>query len=97
MDQERFSNVISFILQSGEEVWPVQMKNRVTGLTAFRISPGGTGGNKLTSILEVTEKTMFDKVRNEAWAVRCAPKSGGHANLYKIGLRAVREVRLHTT
>ncbi|MEE4812816.1 hypothetical protein V2K35_02950 [Pseudomonas alliivorans] len=47
IDQNRFSRAFRFVLKNGTEVFPVQVKNRSSGLVAYRISRGGTGGNTL--------------------------------------------------
>lgn len=92
-DQDRFSRAFRFVLNNGTEVFPVRMKNRSTGLVAYRISHGGTGGNTLVAGEEVDEVTMINKVLNLDFAVRCASLDGSVRGLYKIGQRSVREVR----
>jgi hypothetical protein len=92
-DQDRFSHAFRFVLNNGTEVFPVRMKNRSTGLIAYRISRGGTGGNTLEAGEEVDEVTMINKVLNLDFAVRCASLDGSIRGLYKIGQRSVREVR----
>lgn len=95
--QERISRKFSFILNNGTEVFPVKMKRRDTGVIAFRISPGGTGGNTLESSEEVDEDTMIRKALEEGWAVRCKSLDGNTSGLYKKGERSVHEVRRNTT
>lgn len=94
--QERFSLAFSFILKSGAEVFPVQMKRRSSGNVAFRISRGGTGGNTLRRGEEVEESIMIRKVLDEEYAVRCSSKDGSIRGLYKQGHRSVLEVRRHS-
>ena len=94
--QERISRTFSFLLNNGIEVFPVQMKRRDTGVIAFRISPGGTGGNTLEASEEVDENTMVQKVFKEGFAVRCKSLDGSTNGLYKQGHRSVREVRRNT-
>lgn len=91
-DQDRFSRAFHFVLNNGTKVFPVQMKNRSTGLIAYRISRGGPGGNTLEVGQEVDEATMINKVLNFDFAVRCASLDGRVHGLYKIGKRSVREV-----
>ncbi len=95
--QERLSRIFSFILNNGTEVFPVQMKRRDTGVIAFRISPGGTGGNTLEASEEVDEITMVQKVLKEGYAVRCKSLDGSTNGLYKHGQRSVRDVRHNAT
>ncbi|MFW5454364.1 hypothetical protein [Thioalkalivibrio sulfidiphilus] len=95
--QERISRRFSFILNNGTEVFPVQMKRRDTGTIAFRVSPGGTGGNTLEASEEVDEETMVWKVLEEGYAVRCKSLDGNMNGLYKHGHRSVREIRRNAT
>ncbi|MEE4344164.1 hypothetical protein V2L05_10145 [Pseudomonas alliivorans] len=92
IDQNRFSRAFRFVLKNGTEVFPVQVKNRSSGLVAYRISRGGTGGNTLEAGEEVDEATMVAKVFDHDFAVRCASLDGSVRGLYKIGQRSVREV-----
>jgi len=95
--QERISRAFSFILNNGTEVFPVQMKRRDTGVIAFRVSPGGTGGNTLSASEEVDEETMVRRVIKEGYAVRCKSLDGNTNGLYKHGHRSVREIRRNAT
>jgi HNH endonuclease len=95
--QERISRAFSFILNSGTELFPVQMKRRGTGSIAFRVSPGGAGGNTLEASEEVDEETMVRRVLEEGYAVRCKSLDGNTNGLYKHGHRSVREVRRNAT
>lgn len=96
-NQERISQALSFILNNGSEVFPVQMKRRDTGAIAYRISRGGAGGNTLESVQEVDEATMIRKVLDLGCAVRCTSHDGATKGLYKPGQRSVREVRRKAT
>ncbi len=92
-DQDRFSRAFCFVLESGKEIYPVKMKRRETGNIAFRVSPGGTGGNTVKASEEVDEPAMIRRVLKEGFAVRCSSHDGEINGLYKAGHRAVREVR----
>lgn len=94
--QNRMSQKICFVLNNGTKVFPLQMERRDTGNIAFRVSPGGTGGNTLEASLEVDEETMVHKVLNEGWAVRCKSVNGKTNGLYKHGHRSVSEVILES-
>jgi hypothetical protein len=95
IDQKRISTEFSFVLTNGKEVFPVQVKRRKTGVVAFRISPGGSGGNTIAAGEEVDEETMVHRVLKEGFAVRCKSLDGSTTGLYKHGHRSVREVRKH--
>lgn len=90
---ERLSRKFSFILKNGIEIFATQVKRRHTGVIAFRISPGGAGGNTLEVSKEVDEETMVRKVLNEGYAVRCRSLDGNTTGLYKQGKKSVLEVR----
>jgi len=92
--QNRMSRKICFVLNNGTKGFPAQMERRDTGNIAFRVSPGGTGGNTLEASIEVDEDTMVHKVLKEGWAVRCKSVNGKTNGLYKAGHRSVSEVIL---
>lgn len=90
----RMSRKFCFVLKDGTKVFPFQMERRDTGNIAFRVSPGGMGGNTLVASVEVDEETMVHKVLKEGYAVRCKSVNGKTTGLYKHGHRAVMEVIL---
>ncbi len=90
--QERVSRKFSFILKSGAEVFPVMVKDRVTGNIAFRVSPGGKGSNKTKNQDQVDEHTMVSRVLSQNHQVRCSSLDGKTKGIYKIGERAVERV-----
>jgi hypothetical protein len=90
------SGAFSFILHSGVEVFPVKMRSRATGRIAFRVSPGGTGGNTLAATEQVDEATMVKRVLGDGFGVRCSSLDGAVQGQYKAGHRAVKEVRRRT-
>lgn len=86
MSQRKFSKMFGFVLHSGIEVFPVQMKRRGTGVTAFRVS---AGGNRVTESEEVNEAEMLEKVLLKGYAVRCSSEDGSVYGLYKPDGRSV--------
>ncbi|WP_416347751.1 HNH endonuclease signature motif containing protein [Actimicrobium sp. CCC2.4] len=95
ISQERISRKFCFVLNNETKIFPVQIKNRDTGVIAFRISLGGSGGNTRAASEEVDESTMTRKVLEKGYAVRCKSLDGKTNGLYKKGHRSVREVRLN--
>lgn len=93
MEHDRFCHAIGFVLTTGIEVFPVQMKRRNTGNVAFRIS---AGGNTLAGSEEVTETEMLEKVMSRGYVVRCASLDRTVTGLYKIGERSVVKVNDYT-
>ena len=96
-DRSRFSKHFSFKLHTGEEIFPVQIEARATGKIAFRVSPGGKGGNTLDVTEQVDESTMVKRVLVEGWGVRCSSLDGAVQGQYKPGQRAVAHIKRHTS
>ncbi|MDP1692121.1 MAG: hypothetical protein Q8L49_09280 [Burkholderiaceae bacterium] len=89
-DAAMLSTRLVFVLHDGTRLFPCRMKNRLTKRVAFRLSPGGTGGNTLEAGEEVEdEDRMIDLVVNHGYAVRMASERGGMKSLYKLAGRAV--------
>ena len=73
MDDDIFGKTFCLVHKNGQRLYPVRMKNRDTGKVAFRISPGGKGGNtKDAGSEETNESVVFEKVTVDRWAVRVA-------------------------
>lgn len=86
---------LEFVLHDGTRLYPVRMKNRATKKVAFRVSPGGAGGNTLEAGEEIEdEDEMIDLVVHKGYAVRMAGDKGGMKSLYKLQGRSVREAYL---
>lgn len=90
-----FSRRFSFVLKTGEELFPVRMKNRQTGQVSFRVSKGGTGGNTKESGIEVEdENEMVRYVLELGYGVRAATLDNKKYGLYKPDGRSVAQVRV---
>lgn len=90
MPDTLFSNLFYLVHKNGDKLYPVKMKNRETGKICFRVSPGGTGGNKKEMGLEVeSEHEMKKYVLQKGYAVRAATLNGSRKGLYKIGQRCI--------
>ncbi|MCA8947611.1 MAG: hypothetical protein KDB29_15350 [Planctomycetes bacterium] len=90
-----FSRRLSFVLKNGEEVFPVRVKNRQTGLIAFRVSKGGTRGNTKENGLEVEdEMEMVRYVLEMGYSVRASTLDKKTPSLYKPDGRSVAEIRI---
>lgn len=94
INQERVSRKFSMILKSGTAVFPVLVKDRITGNIAFRVSPGGTGSNKTANQDQVDEVTMVSRVLSQNYQVRCSSLDGETTGMYKQGERSVERVVL---
>ena len=94
-DPDQLSTRLVFVLHDGTRLFPTRMKNRDTKKVAFRLSPGGTGGNTKEAGEEVeVEDQMIELVVSRGYAVRMASERGGTKNLYKLSGRVVREAYL---
>jgi hypothetical protein len=90
MDQERFSTLFYLLHKNGDKLFPVRMKNRDTGKICFRVSPGGTGGNKKEMGLEIEcEQEMKNFVLQKGYTVRASTKDGTRKGLYKAEQRCI--------
>lgn len=90
-----FSRRFSFILKSGEVLFPIRMKNRDTGRLAFRVSPGGARGNTKAAALEVEDEAEMQRYVLECgYSVRAATLNKATTGLYKADGRSVVEVRV---
>jgi len=90
MIEEIFSNLFYLVHRNGDKLYPVRMKNRDTGKTSFRVSAGGTGGNKKEMGLEIEcEQEMKKYVLQKGYAVRASTRDSSRKGLYKIGQRCI--------
>lgn len=92
IDLTLYSSVFSFTLLSGKEIYPVKMRDRKTGLIAFRVSPGGKRGNTLEHTEQVDEPVMIKRVFDDGYGVRCASLDRKVMGQYKLGHRSVVKV-----
>lgn len=82
------------IHNNGDVLYPVRMKNRDSGVFAFRISPGGFRGNtKDVGVEESDESIVFERVLRDGWAVRASTLDREREGLYKVGQRSIREFK----
>lgn len=94
-DPDMLSSRLVFVLHDGTRLYPTRMKNRDTKKVAFRLSPGGTGGNTKEATEEVEDESqMIDLVVRQGYAVRMASERGGAKSLYKMAGRVVRAAYL---
>jgi len=91
-DLTLYSSAFSFTLRSGKEIYPVKMRDRKTGLIAFRVSPGGKRGNTIEHTEQVDEAVMIKRVFEDGYGVRCASLDRKVLGQYKLGHRAVVKV-----
>lgn len=86
---DRFGRLFYLVHDSGDHLYPVRMKNRDSGVSAFRLSKGGTGGNtKANGREENNEAKVLDLVKS-GWAVRASTKNGSRSGLYKLSQRSI--------
>jgi hypothetical protein len=90
MDQDRFSKLFYLVHNSCDKLYPVRMKGRDTGNVAFKVSPGGEGGNTNAKSIEILdEHEMKSYVFDHGYAVRASTLNGSRKGLYKIGQRSI--------
>lgn len=90
MDKGIFSDLFYMVHSSGDKLFPVRVKNRSSGIAAFRVSPGGMGGNTKEAGMEVSnENEMKRLVLEEGFAVRASTVDRSRTGLYKMGQRSI--------
>jgi hypothetical protein len=79
--------------ESGDVLYPVKVKNKDTGVVAFRVS---SGGNKKVDSIEVEdEQTMLDYVVKQKYAVRATSltaitgSSKKRSGLYRLDQQSI--------
>ncbi len=95
--EQMFCTRLKLQHESGDILYPAKMKNRDTGVIAFRLS--NRGNTKADSIDIDDEQTMIDLVLNQGYGVRARTlltpnsKTGGNskkrAGLVRINERAI--------
>ncbi|WP_273430578.1 hypothetical protein [Chitinibacter tainanensis] len=92
MTQEIQNHVFCLMHESGEALYPVKMKNRATGVTAYRVSKSG---NTLADCIELhDEQEVLRYVRDLGYGVRARGKHSAQASIYKLDQRSITELRL---
>jgi hypothetical protein len=79
---------------TGSVLIPMRMKNRDTGVVAFRLHRRGAGGNtKENGMREIMdEREAYRLVQSESWGIRTVCKRTGNKGIRYMGVK-VREVR----
>jgi hypothetical protein len=90
MGQDQFSKLFYLAHESGDKLYPVRIKGRDTGRVAFKVSPGGDGGNTNAKSKEILdEHEMKSYVFDHDYAVRASTLNRSREGLYKIGQRSI--------
>lgn len=89
---ESFSDAFYFLTQDGSRLYPVRVKNKFTGLSAFRVSRDGNntkaGGSEISD-----EREMCRLVLEMGWSVRVAErKPGSQRNLRSPHSQSIKHV-----
>jgi hypothetical protein len=85
----RFYYKLRFFHKDGLVLYPVKIKNRDTGKLSFRLSEGGSGGNKKENGIEIEDPlAMVELVIQKGFAVRLSSLEKKQG-LYKINHRSI--------
>jgi hypothetical protein len=93
LNEQRNCMKLKMFHESGDVLYPVKMKNKDTGLVAFRVSPGGN--TKVDSIEVEDEQSMLDYVLKKDYRVRASSLSAvsgsskKRSGLYRISQRSI--------
>jgi hypothetical protein len=93
LNEQRNCMKLKMFHASGDLLHPVKVKNKDTGLLAFRVSPGG---NKKEDSIEVEdEQSMLDYVVKKRYAVRATSltaitgSSKKRSGLYRLDQQSI--------
>ena len=87
---DRFSSLFYLLHESGDQLFPVRMKNRETGELSFRVSPGGKGGNTKNAGIEVDDEVEMKRyVIERGYAVRASTLDRSRNGLFKVGQKSI--------
>jgi hypothetical protein len=93
LNEQRNCMKLKMFHESGDVLYPVKVKNKDTGLVAFRVS---AGGNKKENSIEVEdEQSMLDYVVKKRYAVRATSleaitgSSKKRSGLYRLDQQSI--------
>lgn len=76
-----------------EPIWPIRMKNQVTGCIAFVLAPRGAGTHKREHAIEVDDEARaYEMVRSGTFKIRATRDPKAAAGLLGLGDRAVKGI-----
>ncbi len=84
---EKFAETFHFLHTSGDKLYPVKIKDRVTGKLAWRVSEDGN--RKDSSIEAFDEAELRNYVLSRKYAVRAATKNSDRKGLYRPNQRSL--------
>jgi hypothetical protein len=93
LNEQRICMKLKMFHQTGDVLYPVKMKNKDTGLVAFRVSPGGN--KKVDSIEIEDEQSMLNYVLKKDYGVRASTLSAvsgsskKRSGLYRLSQRSI--------
>lgn len=90
----RFARIFAFVLDNGDVVYPMRIRDRDTGITAFKIS--NRGNTNLDAKLVEDEGVLADLVLNRGFRVRCSTRDGSRDGLYSPKGHTVVEIKRFT-
>jgi hypothetical protein len=85
--EQKFCTLICMKHESEDLLYPVRIKNRDTGVCAFRVAKSG---NSIDDSLEITdEKALIKYVRDLGYSVRASTMNKSRGGLYRLGQRSI--------
>ena len=85
-----FSDIFCLHHKTGDVLYPIKMRNKDTGVVAFRVSPGGSKGNTKKISIEVEdEHEMKRYVFEYGYSVRASTQDRKRHGLFKVGQRSI--------
>lgn len=92
MKYEKLGHLFCLIHESGDVLYPAKMKNRTTGVIAYRVS---RKGNTLADSIELhDEQEVLRYVRDLGYGVRTKSKTTERNGLYKLEQRSITALQI---
>ncbi|MBX9900337.1 MAG: hypothetical protein K2Y28_06085 [Burkholderiaceae bacterium] len=92
MSDPNQKHVFCLTHSSGDQLYPVLMKNRSTGVIAYRVS---LGGNTKADHIELSDPLeVLRYVRDLGYSVRAQSPDSGRNGLYKAGQRSITSLNI---
>ena len=87
MAAENQNPLFYFVHVSGEILYPVKIRNRTTGVAAYRVYKSG---NKITDSIELQdEHEVLHYVRDLGYGVRAKSRTTTRNGIYKLAQRSI--------
>jgi len=88
---DRFAQSFAFVLNNGDVVRPIRLRDRDSGRVAFKVSERGNTNDDAQLVDD--EETLANLVLDRGFRVRCSTQNGDRDGLFSPKGRTVIEIR----